>query len=104
MKKINSDDILLMKKHLLEKQGIVVEDTDRGNHFVLDIKNLDVMCFCKSLVGKGLATKTHTWKHSYYFLTPAGVAKLREELSQDAILSIDANVNSELVDETNIIN
>ncbi|KCZ75263.1 hypothetical protein H311_03762 [Anncaliia algerae PRA109] len=104
MRRIKTEHILLMKKHLAEKNGIVVEDIVKGNHPVLNIPNLDVMCFCKSLEGKGMAKKTHVWKHSFYTLTKEGIIKLREELSYDVVLSVNLEQTANLNEETAIIN
>lgn len=77
---IPTKNILAVKRHMLEKRCIVVEDSPKGNHPVLNIPNLQVLNIMKSLVSKRYVKKTFCWRHGYYFLEDAAVDVLKDQL------------------------
>lgn len=77
---VPTNHINKIKRHMVEKGCIVVEDTPSGNHPVLKIPNLEVINVLRSLCSKKLVRKVFVWRHGYYFIESEGETKLREEL------------------------
>lgn len=69
-----------IKRELLEKGALLLEDTVLGVHKSLGIPNLQVKIFMKTMISYGYVEKIHVWRHSYFMLTPLGESRLREEL------------------------
>lgn len=69
-----------IKRCLLEKKALLLEDTVLGNHRDLEIPNLQLKVFMKTMISHGYVQKVHVWRHSYFLLTPLGESRLREEL------------------------
>lgn len=69
-----------IKRHLLSKGALLLEDTPLGEHRELQMPNLHVKTFMKTMVSLGCVEKIYVWRHAYFMLTPAGEEKLREEL------------------------
>lgn len=69
-----------IKRHLLSKGALLLEDTVLGEHGELCISNLQMKMFMKTMVSHGYVEKIYVWRHAYFLLTPLGETKLREEL------------------------
>ncbi|CAD25324.1 40S RIBOSOMAL PROTEIN S10 [Encephalitozoon cuniculi GB-M1] len=69
-----------IKRRLLEKKALLLEDTVLGNHRDLEIPNLHLKIFMKTMISYGYVQRIHVWRHSYFLLTPLGESRLREEL------------------------
>ncbi|ADM11423.1 40S ribosomal protein S10 [Encephalitozoon intestinalis ATCC 50506] len=79
-----------IKRRLLEKKALLLEDTVLGNHKDLEIPNLQLKAFMKTMISYGYVQKIHVWRHSYFLLTPLGESRLREEL-----VFTDESINSQ---------
>lgn len=69
-----------IKRQLLSKGALLLEDTVLGEHKELRIPNLHVKIFMKTMMSHGYVEKIFVWRHAYFMLTPLGETKLREEL------------------------
>ncbi|KRH94670.1 40s ribosomal protein s10 [Pseudoloma neurophilia] len=78
--RLSSDDMLKIKMYFFNEGVCLVEDRSDEPHPELNICNNEVKKMFKSLVSRGIARKVFVWRHSYFFLTPAGIDMLREEL------------------------
>ncbi|KAH9411561.1 putative ribosomal protein [Ordospora pajunii] len=77
---VPTKDKYKVKRLLLEKKALLLEDTVLGEHKMLGISNLHLKIFMKTMVSYGYVEKIYVWRHSYFFLTPLGEEKLRGEL------------------------
>lgn len=78
--RLTTDEMVQMKNYFFSEGVCLVEDNKEELHPELKLKNGEVMKFFKSLVSKGIARREFVWKHAYYFITPAGISMLRDEL------------------------
>lgn len=69
-----------IKRQLLLKGALLLEDTVLGEHKELCIPNLHLKIFMKTMISYGYVEKIYVWRHAYFLLTPLGETKLREEL------------------------
>lgn len=101
MKGIKYAQKLKIYRSIYEDQCLLYHDDVNMIHEELGLPNLIVRHVAESLRGKGYLNKTHTWRTSYYSLTPSGEEALRDILgivSENKIENVD-NVEGEMVEE-----